>query len=85
MVECKKCGKCCIVFDKKNERWIKCPFLNKDNLCIIYKVRIGAHLGHKAVCGYRKDLHYNIPGCPYNMSDYMTHPAYIDKKISKSP
>lgn len=86
MVECKRCGKCCIIFNKKKEKWIKCPFLyaHLNNLCIIYKARIGAHLGHKAVCGYRKDLHFNIPGCPYNKDEYKTHPAYIESGTANS-
>lgn len=84
MVECLKCGKCCIKLSKKKNKWIKCPFLNKDNLCIIYKSRIGIHLGFKNVCGYRKDLHLNIPGCPYNKDEYKTHPAYIESETSNS-
>jgi hypothetical protein len=31
--ECKKCGKCCNFFR------IKCPFLNKNKTCRIYKFR----------------------------------------------
>jgi len=30
---CKKCGSCCYNFGTK------CPFLSKDNKCIIYKIR----------------------------------------------
>ncbi len=32
--KCKKCGKCCIVFGM-----FRCPFMNRNNLCIIYKFR----------------------------------------------
>lgn len=31
--KCKKCGKCCNIYG------IKCPFLNKENKCSIYKFR----------------------------------------------
>lgn len=76
--ECKRCGKCCVVYNGKN--WEDCQFLVRDGLkhtyCMGYTKRIGRDLGYGFVCGYRKDLHFNIPGCPYNKKGLNIHPAY---------
>lgn len=78
-VKCLRCGKCCVVLNDKGV-WEYCKYLrwlsSGISYCIIYNNRIGANLGHGFICGYRDDLHYNIPDCPYNKKGLNTHPAY---------
>lgn len=76
-VRCKKCGKCCIIYNYIKQTWVSCPYLdNKTLLCTIYKKRLGKYLGFGFTCEKRKDLKFNIPDCPYNRKGLKTHPAY---------
>lgn len=84
--KCKRCGKCCMIYTIEGI-WKKCRFLTPDNLCSIYKDRIGTFLsdpkkkGIYFFCGYRKDLGWDIPGCPYNTGKPI-HPAYRDEETA---
>lgn len=78
--KCKKCGLCCII-EVKPGKWKFCKYLYKRQTkgrmtCIIYPNRLGVDLGHGYICGLRKNLKFNIPGCPYNKKTYKPHPAY---------
>ena len=74
--KCKKCGLCCII-EIDTRQWRYCKYLDtKTNLCTVYNDRIGKDLGYGYTCVRRKDLHFNIPGCPYNKKRYKPHPAY---------
>jgi len=78
-VKCKRCGRCCVVFDEKNNSWKDCPYLVRyfdgTTFCIIYRHRVGAIVGKNQICKKRVQIKYNYPGCPYN-SRYDLHPAY---------
>jgi len=74
LTKCLKCGKCCVVFDGKN--WVDCKYLTNTKLCSIYRDRIGKKLGYGFICARRKDLHFNIPKCPYNKKKWKAHPFY---------
>jgi len=75
-VICRKCGKCCIILNKG--KWEKCKFLTKNNLCRIYKNRLGQKLGSGFYCVERDKLPWDIPDCPYNTGKPF-HPFYINK------
>ena len=78
-VKCKRCGKCCVVYNFKKELWEDCKFLGKRNddttFCYIYRYRLGKHLGFFTICIKRKDSEYDYPNCPYNNGKDI-HPAY---------
>jgi hypothetical protein len=77
MTKCRKCAKCCVIFNYIKQIWIPCPYLDlKTNLCTIYKKRLGTYLGYGFTCGLRKHLPYNIPDCPYNKKRRRIHPKY---------
>ena len=75
--KCLNCGKCCRV---KNEcgKWVDCRFLVRYGTgrtrCSIYHHRIDAIVGCKQVCIPRKNLPWDIKGCPYNTGKAM-HPG----------
>lgn len=77
--KCLRCGKCCVIHEW--EGWTWCKYLhvptepNEKFSCTIYKNRIGKNLGSGFKCGYRKDLPWDIPECPYNTGKPI-HPAY---------
>jgi len=79
---CKRCGKCCIIFDTNINKWIDCKYLRsitgaqKLTYCEIYKTRNGKDLGFNFSCQKRSKLKFNIPGCAYNQKHLNIHPAY---------
>jgi len=76
--KCLNCGKCCIVLSGSGQ-WIPCRYRdNKRKICMIYKTRIGKKISENMVCGYRRNLKFNIPGCPYNKTDQPVHPVYLN-------
>lgn len=81
MIKCKRCGKCCVVFNYNNNLWEPCKHLRGNigdkTRCTIYPDRLGTYLGSLTWCKKRFELPYDIPGCPYNTGKPV-HPAYSD-------
>jgi hypothetical protein len=77
--KCQRCGKCCYVLDP-NGGWVVCPYLARSvgdrYYCRIYHKRLGAVLPFGFKCVKRRDLHFNIPNCPFNKKSYKPHPRY---------
>ena len=77
--KCKRCGRCCVVFDFKNHLWKDCKYLRRLNndttFCSIYSRRLDKHLGDFQICIKRNKVEYDFPKCPYNRG-YNLHPAY---------
>jgi len=72
--KCLRCGKCCY-FPQRFGLWAPCRYL-RDGYCAIYKKRLGKMIGYGMVCTKREDVHYNIPGCPYNRPEWPNHPFF---------
>lgn len=88
-IKCTRCGKCCVLFNRDFDEWRYCRFLrwkkSGETFCITYKTRLGKQLGYGYKCGYRREVPYNIDGCPYNREEWTDHPCYrYDKPKSKS-
>lgn len=89
---CIRCGKCCVVYNIETKEWEDCKHLFKSKTlryknfnhlytaCCCYHMRFWKDLGNGFRCGYRKDLHFDIPGCPYNTSEDPIHPAYLNSQ-----
>lgn len=76
-IKCTNCGKCCIIFDRKKQKWVICPYRDPiEKKCKIYN-RLGTQLRNGFICIGRKFIPYDFPDCPYNKG-FPTHPAYIN-------
>jgi len=81
--KCKRCGRCCIVFqggDANDPRsWLPCKYLIQyiqgGSYCFIYPHRIGAITGKGQGCIRRNAVPYDIPDCPFNDNKPL-HPFY---------
>ena len=75
--ECRRCGKCCIIFNPKKQKWELCHYnepLN-NHKCSIYSHRLGRYVGYGHVCVERKNTPFDYPDCPKNEGKPL-HPAY---------
>ncbi len=73
MIECARCGKCCVIWFK--DKFIPCQYQDENHLCKIYETRLGTKLNNSYICNERKNTPYDYPNCPYNTNLPM-HPAY---------
>ena len=77
--ECIRCGKCCIVWDKEQQKWVDCKYLEHisktKTRCKIYYRRLGTPLGAGFICVPRSNTPYDYPDCPLNTGKPL-HPAY---------
>ena len=83
---CKRCGKCCLVFNPTSCNkgfFADCKWLIRyqdgTTRCSIYAHRLGAKIGYEQYCQKREDVLQNWPDCPYNKIGYDTHPYYNEK------
>ena len=83
MSNCKRCGKCCLVFNWDTQQWQDCKHLIRvddgKTYCDIYDHRIGTDIGYGFVCLKPYEWFYNIPGCPYNIKGRPIHPAFSEE------
>ena len=86
LIECKRCGRCCIVYDKTTDSWKDCPYLVRyfdgRTFCSIYRNRYGAIVGENQICKKREQIKYSYPDCPYNCG-YDLHPAYKKNEVER--
>lgn len=73
MIECLRCGKCCILENKHRCRYL-ITFSNGKTACLVYKRRIrgnnifiGEVEGLKYYCNLRENVSTSYPNCPYNL------------------
>jgi len=77
MSDCKRCGKCCVIYNPFTGSWEPCKYLADGNECLIYNDRIGKEIGYGFVCLHHKNWIWDIPGCTYFTGKKPIHPAYI--------
>jgi len=81
-IKCKRCGKCCIVWDGAS--WVDCkwlirylPLRGADVCgCVIYKHRVYSIIGKSQYCNLRSRVPYDFPECPFNAGKGL-HPHYV--------